>query len=186
MSWTPERIERLRTLWAEGHSCSIIANRLGGGATRNAVIGKASRLRLPARATILRAKSTQTLSKHQPLVWHRHKAKPAKPFYFGQNPATPTVKLPTLPLPMPTADDKARVSAKAVKDNECRWPVGDTHDLAMRLDDPIHCGLPKMPGSSYCAGHHARATVPLKPRQRPDLPAESNVVHMPKREPVAA
>ncbi|MFA5567997.1 MAG: GcrA family cell cycle regulator [Trueperaceae bacterium] len=44
--WTPERVELLKTLRAEGHSASQIAKRLGGGVTRNAVIGKVSRLGL--------------------------------------------------------------------------------------------------------------------------------------------
>ncbi len=44
--WTPERVELLKKLHAEGHSASQIAKRLGGGVTRNAVIGKVSRLGL--------------------------------------------------------------------------------------------------------------------------------------------
>ena len=50
MSWTEERVEKLKTLWAEGHSASQIANQLGG-VTRNAVIGKVHRLGLSGRAT---------------------------------------------------------------------------------------------------------------------------------------
>jgi hypothetical protein len=46
MSWTPERIETLKTMWAQGHSASEIAKGLGG-VTRNAVIGKVRRLGLP-------------------------------------------------------------------------------------------------------------------------------------------
>ncbi len=45
MHWTPERVERLANLWAEGHSARQIAVKLGG-VTRNAVIGKAHRLNL--------------------------------------------------------------------------------------------------------------------------------------------
>ena len=50
MSWTPEREEKLRGLWKKGHTASQIANLLGD-TTRNAVIGKAHRLNLEARAT---------------------------------------------------------------------------------------------------------------------------------------
>ena len=46
MAWTDERVELLKTLWAEGLSASQIANRLGG-VTRNAVIGKVHRLGPP-------------------------------------------------------------------------------------------------------------------------------------------
>lgn len=48
MSWTEERIERLKAMWAEGATASEIADKLGG-VSRNAVIGKAHRLGLEAR-----------------------------------------------------------------------------------------------------------------------------------------
>jgi GcrA cell cycle regulator len=48
MSWTDERIERLKARWAEGATASQIADELGG-VSRNAVIGKAHRLGLDAR-----------------------------------------------------------------------------------------------------------------------------------------
>ncbi|MEO5773352.1 MAG: GcrA family cell cycle regulator [Sphingomicrobium sp.] len=48
MSWTDERIERLKKMWSEGSTASQIADDLGG-VSRNAVIGKAHRLGLDAR-----------------------------------------------------------------------------------------------------------------------------------------
>jgi len=48
MSWTDERIERLKKMWSEGATASQIADELGG-VSRNAVIGKAHRLGLDAR-----------------------------------------------------------------------------------------------------------------------------------------
>ena len=48
MSWTDERIERLKTMWTNGSTASQIADELGG-VSRNAVIGKAHRLGLEAR-----------------------------------------------------------------------------------------------------------------------------------------
>ena len=45
MSWTDERVELLKKLWADGLSASQIAAELGG-VTRNAVIGKVHRLGL--------------------------------------------------------------------------------------------------------------------------------------------
>src|SRR5262245_32440085 len=48
MSWTDGRIQQLKTLWAEGHSASAIADQLGH-LTRNAVIGKVQRLGLSGR-----------------------------------------------------------------------------------------------------------------------------------------
>ncbi|HEX8401279.1 MAG TPA: GcrA family cell cycle regulator [Allosphingosinicella sp.] len=48
MSWTDERIERLKELWSQGMTASQIAEELGT-ISRNAVIGKAHRLGLQAR-----------------------------------------------------------------------------------------------------------------------------------------
>ena len=49
MSWTPEKQEKLKKLWKQGYTASQIATMLGD-TTRNAVIGKAHRLNLQARA----------------------------------------------------------------------------------------------------------------------------------------
>ncbi|MEL6435380.1 MAG: GcrA family cell cycle regulator [Pseudomonadota bacterium] len=49
MSWTDERVETLKKLWADGLSASQIAAKLGG-VSRNAVIGKVHRLKLAPRA----------------------------------------------------------------------------------------------------------------------------------------
>ncbi|HYI49832.1 MAG TPA: GcrA family cell cycle regulator [Allosphingosinicella sp.] len=48
MSWTDERIDRLKELWTQGKTASHIAEELGG-VSRNAVIGKAHRLGLQSR-----------------------------------------------------------------------------------------------------------------------------------------
>ena len=49
MSWTEEKVKKLKELWSKGHTASQIAEALGD-TTRNAVIGKAHRLNLEARA----------------------------------------------------------------------------------------------------------------------------------------
>jgi GcrA cell cycle regulator len=48
MSWTEERIDRLKKMWKDGATASQIADELGG-VSRNAVIGKAHRLGLEQR-----------------------------------------------------------------------------------------------------------------------------------------
>ena len=53
MSWTEERIERLKAMWTEGKTASQIADELGG-VSRNAVIGKAHRLGLDSRPSPVR------------------------------------------------------------------------------------------------------------------------------------
>src|SRR5688572_26075348 len=49
-AWTPERIETLKTLWAAHRSAAEIANELGGGLSRCAVLGKIHRLGLSSPA----------------------------------------------------------------------------------------------------------------------------------------
>ena len=49
MPWDTETTEKLKKLWAEGHTASQISKMLGGGISRNAVIGKAHRLSLGGR-----------------------------------------------------------------------------------------------------------------------------------------
>ena len=62
MSWTQEREEKLKELWKKGHTASQIAEILGD-TTRNAVIGKAHRLKLAARAA---SKGSKIIKKQAP------------------------------------------------------------------------------------------------------------------------
>ena len=48
MSWTDDKVEKLKELWGKGNTASEIANIIGG-ISRNAVIGKAHRLNLSAK-----------------------------------------------------------------------------------------------------------------------------------------
>ena len=48
MSWTDEKVEKLKELWGKGNTASQIAEIIGG-LSRNAVIGKAHRLNLSAK-----------------------------------------------------------------------------------------------------------------------------------------
>lgn len=45
-AWTEDRINQLKGLWPEGRSAETIARELGGGLTRDAVLGKVARLGL--------------------------------------------------------------------------------------------------------------------------------------------
>ena len=57
-SWTDERLEKLRKLWDKGLSISQIGEELG--VTRNAVAGKAHRLKLPKRQSPIAKKYSTT------------------------------------------------------------------------------------------------------------------------------
>jgi len=87
MSWTEERIERLKSMWANGATASQIADDLGG-VSRNAVIGKAHRLGLEQRPSPVKA------------VEEKQKAKPAK---AAAKPAPAAEPAPSEPQPAPTA-----------------------------------------------------------------------------------
>jgi GcrA cell cycle regulator len=51
-TWSAEKDDTLRKLWAEGLSASLIAERMG--TTKNAIVGRARRLRLPSRPSPIR------------------------------------------------------------------------------------------------------------------------------------
>jgi len=65
MSWTEERIERLKKMWHDGATASQIADELGG-VSRNAVIGKAHRLGLEQRPSPVKAGEEKEAKKAAP------------------------------------------------------------------------------------------------------------------------
>ena len=58
MSWTEEKVNKLKELWGKGSTASQIAEIIGG-ISRNAVIGKAHRLNLSAKIKTRTATSNQ-------------------------------------------------------------------------------------------------------------------------------
>jgi GcrA cell cycle regulator len=160
--WSDDRVELLSKLWGEGLSASQIAAALGGGVTRNAVIGKVHRLGLSGRAKPGAGAA----------------ARPAKP-----RPATPLapqadgVRTPPrdpeqLMRPTLVADQRwdveqveipesQRVSIMELRDTTCRWPLGDPSK-----PDFAFCGGRAVTGLPYC-GHHCRiAYQPAAERRR--------------------
>jgi GcrA cell cycle regulator len=88
MSWTDERIDRLRTMWENGLTASQIAEDLGG-VSRNAVIGKAHRLGLKSRPSPVKANDGEAKASSKP------KPKPV------EKPAAPRVAAPAPARPAP-------------------------------------------------------------------------------------
>jgi GcrA cell cycle regulator len=72
LSWTDERIDRLKELWSQGKTASHIADELGG-VSRNAVIGKAHRLGLQSRPSPVKPNEPAPKAKAKA----RDKAEPA-------------------------------------------------------------------------------------------------------------
>jgi GcrA cell cycle regulator len=86
MSWTEERIDRLKAMWTKGATASQIAEELGG-VSRNAVIGKAHRLGLESRPSPVKAGEEK-----------EKKPKPAP---------APKAAKPAAPKAVPAAEPKA-------------------------------------------------------------------------------
>ena len=168
MGWTEERVAELKKLWAEGHSASQIAKRLGS-VTRNAVIGKVHRLGLSGRATPSRpVKRPPRLAQPKPQALPRQAQTPVS---RGANAlavrAEPVARVQThiseaeaniTPQRLPNGD---MVTVLTVKDSMCKWPIGDPADAAFGF-----CGHGTSEGSPYCAEHARVAFQPAKKRER--------------------
>ena len=66
MSWTDEKVAKLKELWGKGNTASQIAEILGG-VSRNAVIGKAHRLNLSGKIVAKRGSHNQKIDKSKNL-----------------------------------------------------------------------------------------------------------------------
>ena len=88
MSWTDERIERLKKMWSEGATASQIADELGG-VSRNAVIGKAHRLGLETRPSPVKPGEEKEEKKRAAAAPPPPPAKPA-PKASAAKPAAPS------------------------------------------------------------------------------------------------
>jgi GcrA cell cycle regulator len=162
MGWTEERVAELKKLWAEGHSASQIAKRLGS-VTRNAVIGKVHRLGLSGRATPSRpVKRPPRLARPKPQQVPRQaqtrgaNALAVRPEAAPQQ--APEVETNVEPQRLPNGD---MVTVLTVKDTMCKWPIGDPADATFGF-----CGHAAQEGAVYCAEHARVAFQPAKKRER--------------------
>ncbi len=161
MSWTEERVEVLKKLWAEGHSASQIAKELGG-VTRNAVIGKVHRLGLSGRATPSRpVKRPPRLARPKPRVQPDGSVVTPKPSRLPETQLKSSEKaamLAALP-PQPLSDGEA-ATILTLRDSMCKWPIGDPADPKFAF-----CGRKSTCGP-YCAEHAKVAFQPAKKREK--------------------
>ena len=136
-TWTTERLSLLKIHFEAGLSCSQIAAEIG--VSRNAVIGKLSRLNL-----------ARDKAGNQPLV---RKSTAKRPLQG----AVPRPRLQLLralqAAPPPAVDDKPIhnghcCSLFELSDERCRWPIS-TPGAA----DFCFCGNPPVEGLPYCPGH---------------------------------
>ena len=136
-TWTEDRIAILKQLWGAGKTAAEIAEQLGGGVTRNAVIGKAHRLGLSGRASPIHSK---TVSQAKAADSGRQTA-PAAPKRQKMTDETSQI------LP-----EGKGVSLMDLDAKTCRWPCGDPKKAGFKF-----CGANSLPGLPYCAEHAAIA-----------------------------
>ncbi len=159
--WTDDRVERLGRLWAEGLSASQIAATLGGGVTRNAVIGKVHRLGLSGRAKSGQPAPPRPAKPRPPsapgAVADRPRSpEPATPAAAGPVVAPTVVRLPEVAIPV-----SRRVSILDLRDSMCRWPIGDPTSQEFGF-----CGSRTVTGLPYCDSHCRLAYQPAAERKR--------------------
>jgi hypothetical protein len=155
-NWSEADREKIKALWCEdGLSASLIGARMG--ASRNAIIGVVHRMGLSG-------------ARHGTTIKRSTKNRPRKIRVTSRGNAY-GVRLPMEAMPLPQADDLARVSFADLEDNHCRFIVGDPSHLR---GQPMFCGLPRHVGLSYCTGHAARCIPGLfiEPQTRAETPVE--------------
>jgi GcrA cell cycle regulator len=157
MSWTDERVETLKRLWAEGFSASQIASELGN-ITRNAVIGKVHRLGLSGRAKAAtagaprqrKARAHAMLRDARPAV--RGNTALAQAFEYEVE-TQPTVVDNVVPMGQ-------RRSLLELTEGTCRWPIGDPGNA-----DFFFCGGQTATCLPYCSYHCRIAYQPANVRR---------------------
>ena len=152
MSWTQERENKLRDLWKKGHTASQIASIIGD-TTRNAVIGKAHRLKLEPRTlskksepgsvktkTDLRENKTQKLGRKA-----KFKALLLDKNFEQENP----------------------IKLEELTDQTCRWPIGHPHEERFYF-----CGRKPLEKFSYCKLHVLYAFQPKNAKEEDQITEE--------------
>lgn len=152
--WTDDRIEKLRKLWADGLSASECARHIGGGFSRNAVIGKVTRLGLPGRKVKVRRPANDRWNTED-----RRMERGEKPFKQAVIRAKPNWRAEALP-DTPATDVATITSILDLEPHHCRWPIGDPKQHGFGF-----CGCKKVEGLPYCNAHARRAYAPPKVAQ---------------------
>ena len=140
MSWTDEKVAKLKELWGKGNTASQIAEIIGG-ISRNAVIGKAHRLNLSAKIKTRAATSNQSFentlgNKNRKIKKGRRgrfKSLIIEKDFEPENPKT----------------------LEQLDENSCKWPIGHPDEK-----DFYFCGRSSLKDFSYCKLHLLYAYQP--------------------------
>ena len=140
MSWTEDKVAKLKELWGKGNTASQIAEIIGG-ISRNAVIGKAHRLNLSAKIKTRSASSNQNLKNS--LEEKNFKIRKGRRSKF-QSLIIEKDFEPENPKQLEELDE-----------NCCKWPIGHPDEKSFYF-----CGRTSLKDFSYCKLHLLYAYQP--------------------------
>ena len=140
MSWTEEKVAKLKELWGKGNTASQIAEIIGG-ISRNAVIGKAHRLNLSAKIKTRTATSTENFESSiddKKIKNRRSRRSKFKSLIIDKD------FEPENPKQLEELDE-----------NSCKWPIGHPDEKSFYF-----CGRSSLKDFSYCKLHLLYAYQP--------------------------
>ena len=148
MSWTDEKVSKLKELWGKGNTASQIAEIIGG-ISRNAVIGKAHRLNLSAKIKTRAASSSKNYDKKI----EGNKIQTSK----GRK-----SKFKSLIIEKDFEPENPK-QLEELDENSCKWPIGHPDE-----NNFYFCGRSSLKDFSYCKLHLLYAYQPKGKKEDAD------------------
>ncbi len=140
MSWTDEKVNKLKELWGKGNTASQIAEIIGG-ITRNAVIGKAHRLNLSAKI------KTRNSPKNEEFL--NSVAQKS-----NTSIKTRKSKFKSLIIEKDFEPENPK-QLEELDESSCKWPIGHPDEKSFYF-----CGRSSLKDFSYCKLHLLYAYQP--------------------------